>query len=1433
MEIDKSKRINNLPDILKRKTNFIGDLLNQNSLSDDFPSYIADLLQNIVPENNNSSQKQSNSKLGLNAFYFLNNVAKFDLSNQLVMALGFIYSDNDVFKTTGDDFIKNVLNEAVENPSIMKRITHKSIEKCYFYLLHSKQSILLPEKSDSNQTGSNNTNTNLNQSKTNIDIDYLVKKLSKIANSNEWSSQSSTPTCLVVTEKLNEKERMIGDKQQTLQLKQSLEFPSFNPCTNIQAEKLAFELGPSILVFKKDNFNKPKQKNGSVILENPAQYLYDFNFNEKRLADLIVFISNNFTYQEEKEQRILLKLFLKNISSEMSSQVEENLEKKVSLNWNIDAFFKAHKSTIENLNPNLIFQHFDHPDFSINDKKSLDNFISIISKLKLPNLLFKALFCNGPWINIDNQLSIIAYLINNPNDIIKNYSNNRQVKKNPNFPFDYSSLKSSPLNNYLIEVWSNLDVVGGLLNIAKGDYMFKVKTLFEWPNTNIPETILLELFQLPNDNFLYNELLKELVPVFLSNHNNSNALLDELWLNDQSKFIDTFSYLNKAIPETVNMNKILDLTQKIKDSLMPMVSSHDDYFSICLATLAIKRDFLHIDQWLNNRIQYRGDAFIIPLLQFIKLNVISEYRKKLEGTIKNSKAKSMNSYLSNNINYFGNNNNPNSQQHIVALKDQILEKSQLTIEAIAIIFEHLSVNTIQSNPKVSKATLSDITIVYKQIFEIFEELHSHPPSSVETEEKANLLFRKLFNDETSIKSLTEQMKIFKESNNKKDNEVFACMLHSMLDEYRFFIKYPDKELILMGCLFGQIIDLRLIDGVIENIALRYIVDGFKRQQGKLILFSVKAVEQLINKITTWPSFLEELYRITRTYQGELYDKIAAKYDEYIKSVENVRGVSSNNSNFPNNQSGASIENFNLNTNPNNNNISITNRLMMNSTPYVNSSMIPSNNTNKSANKNNKFNSPSDNLVMNNMQGGYQNMYPPVYNMNANYIPSEKTQLNANQRPFNPSNISSKQTSSIAKELNYNANIKLIKKVYTSDMKFKESNQITALKNLAASLSDFTFAKNKPLLAKDINLKDMIIEAYKTGKLVIAVSFVSKYLEMSIKSKIFHNKNPWINSIISLLTELHRNKNIVNVIKKDIEALFKILDLDIAKHEATALTNDLPIPLNSPDFIASPVVIEPTKQINSNLNLMEAKYEEILKLMESHKIESFIASLCEHIKSQIASKELEKHFKNNTEMNQELFSIDNMTQMITTALLNAINQILFLVVERTINISLTTTRELVMKDFAFNPDADKFKKAVILSVKSLSGSLANVTCKDPLRQGFINQIKEQLTKLKLEFILDIVKSHNCTVKVIEIGCFYIKEYVIKKSVEKADRDETLSEEFKKRQSIDFVKNLENSEYSKSLQQKMLSLPPFLRPNNNKTSDPMKIYQDFEKLNISKE
>ena len=84
--------------------------------------------------------------------------------------------------------------------------------------------------------------------------------------------------------------------------------------------------------------------------------------------------------------------------------------------------------------------------------------------------------------------------------------------------------------------------------------------------------------------------------------------------------------------------------------------------------------------------------------------------------------------------------------------------------------------------------------------------------------------------------------------------------------------------------------------------------------------------------------------------------------------------------------------------------------------------------------------------------------------------------------------------------------------------------------------------------------------------------------------------------------------------------------------------------------------------------------------------------------------------------------NTLKKIFLTAVQQAIQEIIAPVVERSVTIAAISTSQLINKDFAMEPDEEKLRNAAHTVVKSLSGALALVTCKEPLRMSIMNNIR---------------------------------------------------------------------------------------------------------------
>jgi CCR4-NOT transcription complex subunit 1 len=90
------------------------------------------------------------------------------------------------------------------------------------------------------------------------------------------------------------------------------------------------------------------------------------------------------------------------------------------------------------------------------------------------------------------------------------------------------------------------------------------------------------------------------------------------------------------------------------------------------------------------------------------------------------------------------------------------------------------------------------------------------------------------------------------------------------------------------------------------------------------------------------------------------------------------------------------------------------------------------------------------------------------------------------------------------------------------------------------------------------------------------------------------------------------------------------------------------------------------------------------------------------------------------------SVDLLKRLVPIAVDRAIREIIQpAVVDRSVSIACITTKAIVTKDFAMEADENKMHKASQLMVANLAGSLALVTCREPLHASISSHLRTLL------------------------------------------------------------------------------------------------------------
>ncbi|XP_075733812.1 CCR4-NOT transcription complex subunit 1 isoform X1 [Rhipicephalus microplus] len=289
------------------------------------------------------------------------------------------------------------------------------------------------------------------------------------------------------------------------------------------------------------------------------------------------------------------------------------------ITWNIDIFIQALYDLVPTLSWKEVVSELDFPGFFVKDRQGL-------------KLLWHGL-CRGlgsepfptdrlyrVWRNPDSQLSLFHQIMKN-SDIVCLIDYKYR-------PVSMDILKALPEDdNRDIANWKSLDLVETLLNLSeKVQYSSHVHDLFKYPVQHCPDLLMLGLLQAmgPMQGFRQ-ELLTNLVFVFLSNHPNSAIVLQAAW-NVQNHanvvrplIMHTMAdwYMRGGESEQGRLSRILDVAQDLK-ALSVLLSSNSFPLVIDLACLASRREYLKLDKWLTDKIFEHKEAFIQACVNFLK-----------------------------------------------------------------------------------------------------------------------------------------------------------------------------------------------------------------------------------------------------------------------------------------------------------------------------------------------------------------------------------------------------------------------------------------------------------------------------------------------------------------------------------------------------------------------------------------------------------------------------------------------------------------------------------------------------------------------------------------------------------------------------------------------------------------------------------------------
>ncbi|XP_006271770.2 CCR4-NOT transcription complex subunit 1 isoform X9 [Alligator mississippiensis] len=700
--------------------------------------------------------------------------------------------------------------------------------------------------------------------------------------------------------------------------------------------------------------------------------------------------------------------------------------------------------------------------------------------------------------------------------------------------------------------------------------------------------------------------------------------------------------------------------------------------------------------------------------------------------------------------------------------------------------------------------------------QVWPEANQH--FSKEIDDEANSYFQRIYNHPPhptmSVDEVLEMLQRFKDSNIKREREVFNCMLRNLFEEYRFFPQYPDKELHITACLFGGIIEKGLVTYMALGLALRYVLEALRKPfASKMYYFGIAALDRFKNRLKDYPQYCQHLASISHFIQ---FPHHLQEYIEYGQQSRDPPVKMQGSITTPGSialaqaQAQAQVpakaplagQVSTIVTTSTTTTVAKTITITRPTGVSFKKDVPPSINTTNidtllvATDQTERIVEPPENVqekiafIFNNLS--QSNMTQKVEELKetvkeefmpwvSQYLVMKRVSIEPNFHSLYSNFLDTLKNPEFNKMV-LNETYRNIKVLLTSDKAAANFSDRSLLKNLGHWLGMITLAKNKPILHTDLDVKSLLLEAYVKGQqeLLYVVPFVAKVLESSVRSVVFRPPNPWTMAIMNVLAELHQEHDLKLNLKFEIEVLCKNLALDINElkpgnllkdkdrlknldEQLSAPKKDVKQPEELPPITTTTASTTPATSTTCTATVPpQPQYS-------YHDINVYsLGGLAPHITLNPAIPLFQAH--------------PQLKQCVRQAIERAVQELVHPVVDRSIKIAMTTCEQIVRKDFALDSEESRMRVAAHHMMRNLTAGMAMITCREPLLMSIATNLKNSFaTALRaaspqqremMEQAAAQLAQENC-----ELACCFIQ----KTAVEKAgpEMDKRLATEFELR------------------------------------------------------
>lgn len=905
-----------------------------------------------------------------------------------------------------------------------------------------------------------------------------------------------------------------------------------------------------------------------------------------------------------------------------------------------------------------VIAYFDQPDFRITNQQFLTLY-EALRPLAADEVLDIQHMWGGNWQNSETQLSFIsAFASLTPEELDATTIPGLQ----PSFVLD-DYVGSDPET----QARAAQAVRHPLVSVEALSAMFHVALHEPTASDTIEAKRLFQEVVVPNlDIFLVSafavakpwpdlaiDTINNLFDRFLYKYDpNYDYVLESLWRKDKAWVAQRLVEAHAKAP--LELPTILD--HALRHSWLDELVSMCNGFGLDLAAVANARGFLDLGKWAEILLPRRQEL-ANSLLTFLNIKAQHELEFQRQGRL-----------------------------HSVMLPVKTIASLLEILEEILPKSPSQELIVVQRSCITAYPRLINYGDEFDDIIDANgRDKNSLPP---EANNKMEEHYKRMYSDDVPVKTVVEALDRYKHSRDPADQDVFACMIHGLFDEYILYGTYPLEALATTAVLFGGIISQKLISGLSLEIGLGMILEAVRDHppEESMYKFGLQALMQLFSRLREWPGFCKQLLAIPGLQGTEAWNKA----EDVVRNQQDDE---------PRLNGGSGITNGNIDdmiapepTAPPFRSLHVE--------PPRFETEAPSEDTQD------KIQFVLNNITSDNLKTKFIELKDFVDDNSqqwfAGHLVRERAKMQPNFQDLYLSLIELFNKKALWADVLRETYVSTFK-MLNAEATMQNTVDRQHLKNLATWLGSLTLSRDKPIKHKNIAFKQLLTEGYDTQRLIIVIPFVCKVLEEGKKSTVFRPPNPWVMDIIKNLIGLYEKAEIKLNQRFDIEVLCRELELDHKTIEPSyEALERAPLVEEATDVMAAEVM---DRFDNLSMNGMGGGAAS--GRFSPQEITSSIPDLGPMLVYPPA----------NDMVNQA-----RLQEIVRTAITRAVHEIISPVVERSVTIAAISTCQMIHKDFATEPNEARVRSAAINMVKKTAGSLALVTSKEPLRASMTNYIR---------------------------------------------------------------------------------------------------------------